>query len=337
MQPGEQISPSRTALTEALQLTHEILKNLELSEIPLTNIALKASRLARLVNDSEHEDMFRYEASGYPSNPDGLLADVYNLAILAGRKVPDTDSVYTTTISELEEQIRITPTSLSSAVDPDISLSSANPMQTVSAMGTRNNFERQNIRTNHILAVRRLASCRGLIHSYVLRRHYELKFSGVADDVFTRIRRSVDDAIGTAAPNAVRKLTAIYENLSSENPEDWSNAVHGCRRILQELADAMFPPTDEVRTFKLPGGKEQRIKLGPDQYINRLVAFVQDHSESERFIDIVGSHLEFLGDRLDAVFRAAQKGSHAEIVTRAEADRYVVYTYMLVGDLLSLN
>jgi hypothetical protein len=45
----------------------------------------------------------------------------------------------------------------------------------------------------------------------------------------------------------------------------------------------------------------------------------------------------FLGDRLDAVFKAAQKGSHADIVTREEADRYVVYTYMIVGDLMSLK
>jgi hypothetical protein len=36
------------------------------------------------------------------------------------------------------------------------------------------------------------------------------------------------------------------------------------------------------------------------------------------------------------VFRAAQKGSHA-VVGREEANRYVVYTYMLVGDLLSLH
>jgi hypothetical protein len=33
--------PSHPALTEALQLSAEILKNIELSELPLTNIALK--------------------------------------------------------------------------------------------------------------------------------------------------------------------------------------------------------------------------------------------------------------------------------------------------------
>jgi hypothetical protein len=50
----------------------------------------------------------------------------------------------------------------------------------------------------------------------------------------------------------------------------------------------------------------------------------------------VGSHLKFLGDRLDAVFHAAQKGSHAA-VSHDEANRYVIYTYMLVGDILALR
>ena len=39
--------------------------------------------------------------------------------------------------------------------------------------------------------------------------------------------------------------------------------------------------------------------------------------------------------RLDSIFRAVQKGSHA-IVTQEEADRYVVYTYLVTGDILSL-
>ena len=65
------------------------------------------------------------------------------------------------------------------------------------------------------------------------------------------------------------------------------------------------------------------------------MCFVEDKSDSDRFADLVGSHLSFLGDRLDAVFEATQKGSHAS-VTREELNRYVVYAYMLIGDILSL-
>ena len=50
----------------------------------------------------------------------------------------------------------------------------------------------------------------------------------------------------------------------------------------------------------------------------------------------MGSQLGFLGDRLDALVDAANKGTHSTIITKEEADRYVVYTYLAVGDILSL-
>lgn len=85
-----------------------------------------------------------------------------------------------------------------------------------------------------------------------------------------------------------------------------------------------------------PGGKNKIIKLGKDNYINRIIAYVESQSNSERFTDIVGSNLGFLGDRLDAIFKAAQKGSHDTISSHKEADRYVIYTYLIIGDILSL-
>lgn len=72
-------------------------------------------------------------------------------------------------------------------------------------------------------------------------------------------------------------------------------------------------------------------------YINRLICFVEDNSKSERFNELVGSHLEFIGNRLDSIYHAASKGSHTDITSREEADRCVVYTYMIVGDILSLR
>jgi hypothetical protein len=104
---------------------------------------------------------------------------------------------------------------------------------------------------------------------------------------------------------------------------------------LVDLADAVFPPTDEERAVEV-NGKMIRIKLGKDHYVNRLMAYIQDSSGSERFVDIVGSHLRFVGERIDSVVKAAQKGSHDTIVRREEAERYTVYTYLLVGDILSL-
>lgn len=156
------------------------------------------------------------------------------------------------------------------------------------------------------------------------------------NDCFARFRDRLETACNVLFSEALPKLLAIQANLQSTNPEDWANAVHSCRRLLQELADTVFPPQTDTRTAPAERGGRQ-IKLGPENYINRLVAFVEDSSASERFTQIVGSDLKFLGDRLDAVFGATQKGSHAAIGTRAEADRYVVRALLIVADVLLLH
>lgn len=336
----EIVPPSRQALREALSLSEEILRNLELSEVPLANVALKTSRLARLLNDFSHQKIMEYEASGYPSTPGGVPADAFELAVAAGRSFQEKDEktnqekkyIYMTSIEALEQELQGFETSLSAARDPDVSISSANPNQFLSSP-SGNNLERRAIRTNAAKARERLSSRRSFIYSYVLKRHHELKFSGIADDIFSRIRESVDASIGTKVPTAAQMLTAVYENLQSENSEDWANAVHSCRRILQALADALYPSREDKIVDV--NGKSKTIKLGTDNYVNRLIAFLEERSDSERFQEVVGSHLGFMGERLDSVFRAAQKGSHST-VSKVEADRYVIYTYLVVGDILSL-
>jgi hypothetical protein len=337
----EAVAPSRQVLLEALGLSEEILRNIELSELPLARVALKASRLARLLNDFQIQKVMEFEASGYPSTPNGVPSDAYKFAKSAGREFQQKDSksdeietyIYTSSIEELEQELKTLDAALAAARDPDVSVSSANPNQMVwNPVG--NKFERQTLRSGATRAQQRLSSRRSFIYSYALTKLYELKYSGIADDIFSRIRERVDSVIGERVPDAVQKLSAVYDNLQSENSEDWSNAVHSCRRILQDLADSLFPPR-ENKTIEI-NGKAKTIQLGPDHYINRLVSYIEERAESERFTAIVGSQLAFIGDRLDSVFKAAQKGSHAKIVSREEADRYVVYTYLIAGDILSL-
>jgi len=335
-----EVKPSAKALAEATGLSEKLLQAIELSQIPLTNVALMATRLARLLNDFDHQKIFEYECGGYTSSPGGVSPEVWRLAMLAGRtyqkKSKDEVKTYARleSIESLEAQLDSLKLGIDAARDPSVSISSSNPNQYVGS-GVGNWAERKRLQESISGASAALSSRRSFVYSYVLQKNLELKFSGIAGDAFSRIRLVADDLIGGTVPSAAQKFVAVYENLQSDNPEDWSNAVHSCRRILQDLADHLFPATATPRT-KLVNGKELRVSLGVDNYINRLVCFTEDNSASERSEEIVGSQLKYLGDRLDSLFRAAQKGSHGIISTRDEADRYVVYTYMLVADLLKL-
>ena len=51
---------------------------------------------------------------------------------------------------------------------------------------------------------------------------------------------------------------------------------------------------------------------------------------------VISSDLKYIGERLDGVFNAAQKGSHTNI-DLSEAKRFVIHTYLVVGDILELH
>jgi hypothetical protein len=327
-------------LRDALTLSEIIMTEIEMTSATLTSIALKASRLSRLMGDFEMQKIMLFEAGGYPKTIKGLEKDTWALAIKAKRVYQNEEEgvikeyASIDSIEQVESQLESYKDSLASAQDASVSISSANPHQFVSPP-RGNNTERQSLRSMISDKSKFIAGRRMFIYDYVSTVYHELKFSNISNDIFTRIRHKVDKNIGSIVPESIKKFAAVYENLHSDNTEDWSNAVHSCRRILQDTADVLYPPCSDKNIDV--NGKNRTIKLGPDNYINRLMAYVEENASSTRFQEIVGSHLEYLGERLDSIFKAAQKGSHDVISSQDEADRYVIYTYLVVGDILTLK
>jgi hypothetical protein len=172
------------------------------------------------------------------------------------------------------------------------------------------------------------------VHVYASLWLNQLRFSSAVQGIFEKTRMNVDKSLAEMLPETMEKFLSVNDNLKSSNPEDWANAVHTCRRVIKDLADKFYPPNPSGLSVIEKDGK--KIKVGRDDYINRLVLYVDSKSGSETFADIVGSHLRYLGERLDAIYGAVCKGSHHEMKSVEEAERYIVYTYMLVGDILSL-
>ncbi|GGA40571.1 hypothetical protein [Paenibacillus physcomitrellae] len=329
--------------SEALELSEEILRNFELSEIPTQNIVLKCLRLARLINDFESVEWIRYEANGFERKSNGYLtAESWKAATKSGRtyfiddpndktsKTPKrVERAFTDTIAVMEASVNAARSRMEVAYDRNVSISSQSDLLPIIPPGnaSERNSILQLIRTN----TERIEIVRSRLYQYVFNLNYELKFGEITEDIFTKKRIFVDTKLKDICPEAIRKFISVYENLKSDNDEDWANAVHTCRRIIKEVADVLYPPTDEP--ILLPGGKQ--LKIGGDQYINRLIQYIESKSTSEKFTSIVGSHLKFIGERLDGVHEAANKGTHAE-VTLEEAERYIIYTYLVIGDILSL-
>lgn len=328
--------------SEAFALSTDLLSDLELNRMQLSNCMMKAARLARLIGDDTHLSIFQYELSGYPSEPSGVPVETWRLLRIARRiklreegdekKVKENvERADVRSIVSIEENADTLRLRLSFFQPQPVSISSSNPNQFVSAP-FRDMQAEARIATAYNNEKSLLSERKSFLYSYVLDRYFELRVSSPVNNVFEKYRRKIDSLLGDIIPAELRRLDSIESNLISSNPEDWANAAHSCRRLLQAIADVVYPPSDANVTSAT--GKE--IKTGKDNYINRLVLFCETKIRSNVSSKIIGSDLKSIGERLDACFSAAQKGSHADI-EQSEAERFVLHTYFLIGDIIELN
>ena len=257
------VPPSKKEYNAALDLSKEILKNIEQSEISLALIALKTNRLARLLNDFEMVRLMELEISGYPKidvyEENSEFREIKRLATLAGRLLYSEVDVSLEFTSDAIEKLENEKKFLNKRID------------TESDLDERNKLQKRFQEVSEILAHRR-----SFIHEYITKTYLELNYSNIAEDIFSAIKQNVDQKIGEIVPESIEKFVAIYENLTSKNPENWSNAVHSCRRILKDLADAICPPTNSIKKGK--DGKPH--SLGKEQYFNRIIEFITQKSDS---------------------------------------------------------
>ena len=317
-------------IKECTTLASEILKNFEMSEIPIDNIIFKCLRLCRLLDDKNGMLLFKYESSGYPVKLEPID---WLIAGLAGRIEKDNNGkiyAYRTLVSELDGAIETQKIHLTAATDPSISLSSANPNQYIQ-LPSGNVGERNGIVAELYSLKKWRVKIVGNLHNYILLIYNRLMYGNIIEDIFTSSRKTVNEKLMSLCPDSIKKFVSVYDNMNSNNPEDWANAVHSCRRILQDLADKLFPPQKGPVTL----GKKQ-ISAGADKYINRLMLFIESKKSNHTFLKVVGADLDYIGNRLDAIYNATCKGSHSDL-TKEEASRFIIHTYLLISDIITLS
>lgn len=305
---------------EALKLAEELLTDIELERLKPTSVIRKASRLARLMDDMGSSVWLGYEISGYPSqgNGKGLSQLEWAAAVRSGRRYLVTKDGETkeyansSTIAELQANVESAKTRLAHADSSNI---------------YERNAQQQTI-----------ASCQGIIdkvlgsiYQYAVKTHHELRFGAAVATAFESLRNTVDTQIASLVPDALPILSTALENAQTDNPEQWKNAAKACRDLIKATADALRPPGPDKEI-----GSGKKIKMGDDNYVNRLVDWIETHSTSTTKKNLVKSDLEHLGQRLDATTDGGNKGAHAK-VSKTDASRFIVGTYVLLGDILSLN
>jgi DNA uptake protein ComE-like DNA-binding protein len=152
----------------------------------------------------------------------------------------------------------------------------------------------------------------------------QLKFSSTISNCFDILKSAVDDKLLDLNPTLAEQLMLAFKSVSSTSNEEWSQALTTCRRLLEGLADQLYPASTEPTKGRV---------LGQTQYVNRLWAFMDKSIESDSNKELAKTHVDLLGAWMEKTNKIANKGVHTE-VQQLEAVKAVFHTYLVVADLL---
>lgn len=171
---------------------------------------------------------------------------------------------------------------------------------------------------NHLNYVRKKA------HDFASTLFNQLKFSGTVSNCFDVLKAAVDDKLLDLNPALAEQLMLAFKGVSSTKGEEWSQALTTCRRLLEGLADQLYPASTDSTKGRA---------LGQAQYVNRLWAFMDKSIDSDSNKELAKTHVDFLGAWLEKTNKITNKGVHAE-VKQLEAVKAIFHTYLVVTDLL---
>ncbi|WP_439479699.1 helix-hairpin-helix domain-containing protein [Chryseobacterium aquaticum] len=154
--------------------------------------------------------------------------------------------------------------------------------------------------------------------------HKKYAYESLPETNFELLKSKVDDKLLDLEPHLVEQLMLAFKGVSSDNKEEWSQALTSCRRFFEKLADSLYPATDK---------KNNGRSLAQNNYINRIWAFLDESIESDSNKEIAKKHIDYLGSYFQSLYKITNKGVHTEI-TRIEALKTVMHLYLVCVDIL---
>jgi hypothetical protein len=268
-----------------LDLSRELVDDIELSRNGPEALLLKAARLARLMEDESALGWISWEINGYPNTAASRAR-----MLQFGRLTAATATVgYWQPLAGITGAITGFEIELESLRIPDVHFAprSANPQENVAGFAGANVQaatkpiadilqRRQALAT----ALSQLSGVRsrvlGAMHDFVVGHYHELAFGALAESIFEEYRVEVDRLLVEVAPEAVEKIPAVYARLAEKDPEAISQAMNSIRRIIKATADKLYPPSDAA--VQING---QSYDIGSDKVLNRLDLYVRANTKSE--------------------------------------------------------
>jgi hypothetical protein len=325
-----------TNIEHVLELTRQALDEFE--SAPLAASLRRALRIARLRGDVTYAQMFQLDLRPHGGSTVWRRTEAYELLKSEGIGTVDVD-VWRSQISEEWFKER-TPSKvhelltdtfgedslIGGSIDGVIRNSTVLERESALAAKPEQKY-RMELRRELDLEIIERTTHRAFTYLCMVER--ELSYIGVNADIFERHRLRVESFLSQVSPRVLEQFTAAYRRAREDDAESKTHALTTCRRILESVADVVFPPQAESVVDST--GKSR--KVGTDNYVNRLWMFLDSSVSASTHSKLLLATLQDFGFRIDTVYSLANKGVHRD-VTQAEVDTCVIQTYLLAGEIL---
>ena len=156
----------------------------------------------------------------------------------------------------------------------------------------------------------------------------EIMYGKIPEGIFKKFQDKVNTSLARSNPAAISELNTAYENLArSGDPEKAAHVAFSCRRLIRAVADELFPPRDQAYTKR----DKTTMEVGKDCFLNRLDAYVDSLGSGNRIY--LARKIGLLRDAYGNVPQSVNKGTH-DSITQADAEMLVIYSYLILGEIL---
>jgi len=324
-----------TSVEHMLDLVRQALDEFE--SVPLAASLRRAERIARLRGDIHYAHMFQLDLRPNGGSTTWSRTEAYEL--LKGEEISTADvDVWRSQIfeewikervpSKVDEPLKDTFGNgelIGGSIESVIRHSAL--MERESARAPQPTKYQMELRREFDLEIIERVTHR--VFTYLCTVERDLSYIGVNADIFERHRRRVESFLSRISPRVLEQFTAAYRRAREDDAESKAHALTTCRRILESVADVVYPPQAEPVVD--PSGRTR--KVGPENYINRLWMFVAESMSGSTHSKLLLATLQDFGYRIDTVYSLTNKGVHDD-VAQAEVDTCVMQTYLLAGEIL---
>lgn len=298
-----------------LELTKELLDDIELNRIEIESLLLKTSRLARWIGSEEIKTLIQFEMNGY----DNLNPLFFKLLTITGR-VTDISKKegYGIPLAQIEAMINTEKIKLNTISAPDTSGEWAFRVMQM----YETNLQEISSKISQLSGIK--SKILAQLHNFISSVYYEKEFDNLSESIFEKYKSDVDTLISSNCGKVLEQIPSVMNRLADKDIESISQALTTVRRIIESFADSIYPPSD--KTIKMNGND---VTLDASKHQNRINAFVYERIKSKSRITKIRQNLSNLYIRVSTAV-------HSE-VSAEEAKSLFLNTYLILGEILHIE